>query len=121
MRTRIIGYAVILAVLGILAFTWFSNRDARKALTTQVEQAERTEQATKEIIEDADEKIVIVRETEVVVADAREAYQRGYEDAKRSTPDVADWADQPVPQQLRDLARERRQARERSGGSGLGD
>lgn len=121
MRTRIIGYTVVLIILGVLAYTRFSNRDARKTLTTQVEQAQRTEQATKQIIEDADEQVVIVRETEVVVQDARTAYQRGYEDAKRTTPPVATWADQPVPQRLRDLARERRAARERPDGSGLGD
>lgn len=119
-QVRILLTLGVIILLGVVAMLYLTNRDARRMLTEQVEQAERTDEATTRVIEAKDDAVEVVHKTEVIVTEARDAYQRGYADAIRLQP-VADWADEPVPPRLRDLARERRQARERSGGAGVGD
>ena len=106
---------VVIAAVVIMDF----RRQNAKADRATVEQSTRTDVAAGGIANDAGAVKEVLYKTEVVVRDSRESYMRGYEDA-RSDQVVADWADTPVPQRLRDLARERREERQRPGYPGDG-
>lgn len=116
---RVLIIAILVGlVIAALAILDFRRQNAKTDRAT-VEQGTRTDVAAGGIADDAGAVKEVLYKTEVVVRDSRESYMRGYEDA-RSDQVVADWADAPVPQRLRDLARERREQRERLGYHGDG-
>lgn len=114
----ILSIIVVLVVLGV-AFALYRGHQTIQDLKTDVEQADRTAGATTGIVSDAGAAQEVIHRTEVIVRDTRADYQRSYEDAKRD-PTVAEFAATPIPPRLRELARARREARERSGGDGDG-
>ena len=117
---RVIGYVLLAAIIIGLFFWWMHNRENSVQILASAEQGVRTSQATSGIAQDAGVVQGVIDRGEEATASARNDYQRGYEDAKRNDPTVAPWGAQPVPQRLRDLARERRLARERLGCAGSG-
>ena len=117
---RVLIWALVFGAIVAGVIIWQKSRENDAATERAAEQGVRTDQAASGIAKDAGETAADTARVEVVVRDAREAYQRGYDDAKQNDPVVRDWADQPVPQRLRDLARARRVARERSGCAGDG-
>lgn len=120
---RLILWGLVVGLLIFLGWLWLQSRDERQQTQASAEQGVRTGVAVTGITQDASDAADETQRVEITVTDARSAYQRGYQDAKREDPSIADWAAQPVPQRLRDLARERRLARERLGcsGDGCGD
>lgn len=121
-QVRVAFYALAAGLVLALFFLWLNDRDKKLALRDSAEQGVRTDRAASGIAQDAGVAQSEVSQNEQSANNARSAYYRGYEDAKRNDPDVVPWGSRPVPQRLRDLARERRLARERSGcvGDGCG-
>lgn len=116
-----VAFYVLIAVAVLLGFfLWLNARDNKLATRDSAEQGVRTDRAATGIAQDAGVVQGVIDRGETGVNSARSEYQRGYEDAKRNDPTVAPWGAQPVPQRLRDLARQRRLARERLGCAGDG-
>ena len=111
-----VGAGLLLALLVLGYRSWKTGQDAKDDL----DQAQRTDQAASGIVTDINSGQSDAAKVDITVTDARSEYYRGYQDAKREDPAVADLASTPIPQRLRDLARQRREARERSGRVGPG-
>lgn len=115
---------VIAAVLVIAAW-WFvadylkTKREFKQAQAT-VTQLKAESASALDIAKDAQASVDAITAVEVVVRDARSNYQRGYENAKQTDPGTADFARTAVTDRMRELARARREARERSGCVGTG-
>lgn len=118
-----IAFYVLVAVAVLLAFfLWLKTRDANRDLAANVEQGVRTDQAASGIAQAAGAAVVAQRSREAAMAEARITHQQLYEEVRRNDPSVRAWGDTPIPDRLRQLARERREARERLGcvGDGCG-
>ena len=119
-QVRVAFYVLIGVVVLLGFFLWLKGRDDNRDLKGVAEQSIRTDKAAGAIAKDAGVVQGVIDNDENAAASARNAYQRGYEDAKRNDPVVAPWGAQPIPQRLRDLARQRRLDRERLGCTGDG-
>jgi hypothetical protein len=109
---------IVLAVLLVVATqTVLGWRDAAQAN----EQKEQHMKATSGILDDAAKSQAERTSTEATVTDARVEYDSKREEVYRVEPTARDWASQPVPRGLRDAARARRLARERSASVGADD
>ncbi|HEY4598295.1 hypothetical protein [Corynebacterium sp.] len=110
---------IVLLAVGASVYGVIAYRDSHRDMKGQIEQDSKTQDAADDIKQEADTAQGQVTKAETGVAEVRVIYQKEYEDAKRD-PVVRDWADEPVPQRLRDLARQRREERERLGRPGDG-
>lgn len=118
-----VAFYVLVAVAALLAFfLWLKTRDANRDLAANAEQGVRTDQAASGIAQAAGAAVVAQRSREAAMAEARITHQQLYEEVRRNDPSVRAWGDTPIPDRLRQLARERREARERLGcvGDGCG-
>lgn len=113
---RLLGLVVL--VRGYFLFQ--ASRDDAKKTAATLEQVIRTDKAASDIATESGATKAEVQRVEVVVTQARQTYQQQYQEVKREDPDVAGWAGGAVPDRLRDLARTRREQRERSGCTGDG-
>lgn len=113
--------AIALAVLAVGAAVYgvIQYRDSHRDMKGQIEQDSKTQNAADGMKQDLGTAQAPVKQAETGAAESRVIYIKEYEDAKRD-PVVRDWADEPVPQRLRDLARQRREERERLGRPGDG-
>lgn len=109
---RMAQVAIVIGLVLLLVHGYRSCRSGEEAKSALAD-SQRTDQATSETITDIITGTDEEQEEAEAISDARDEYQRGYEDAKREDKAVADIAHMPIPERLRQLARERREARER--------
>lgn len=121
-QVRIAFYVLVASAALLASFLWLKTRDANRDLAANAAQGVRTDRAASGIARDASEAVIAQRSREAAVAEVRITYQHQYEEVRRNDPSVRAWSDTPVPDRLRQLARERREARERLGcvGDGCG-
>lgn len=113
-----IAVAIVLTILvmwGIGEFNTMRNAAAKSELQdTKAETAQG-------ITQDAGKAQAATGKVEIVVTDARSAYNAAEQEALNNEPDTRDWHSQPTRDSLRNAARKRRLARERSSNSELRD
>lgn len=119
-QVRIGGYILVAVIILLSFFLWLNGRDNKLAMKQSAEQGVRTDKAVTGITQDAGQAQQQIAQDESSTNNARDDYQRGYEDAKRNDPAVAPWGARPIPNRLRELARQRRSLREQSGCAGAG-
>lgn len=111
-----VGIVAIVLATGFFGFKyWLAQHDEAVATAAALEQSKKTGEATTDIAQDAGEGVRDQQHTDHVVTESRVTFHHAYEEAKHNDPSIDNWGDVSVPVQLRDLARERRLARERSG------
>ena len=115
LNTRFVVAAILGVVIVVVFSLWQGNRDKAKATKATADQLLRTDSAATAIGADYDTTYEGIKHTESIVQTARQSYSQGATIAKRKNPAIRDWADQPIPVELRELAAERRRARERLG------
>lgn len=118
MTPRIYASIVTAVILGIGVGVAIDHyRDLRRAAAEgalAIKNAETTQAINKDGIETRKER----QQVEIVVRQARDQYRIDYQQEKDNDPYIADRAERVRPERLRNLARERRLARERSAGDG---
>ena len=112
MLWRMAQVAAVIGLVLLLVLGYRSCRSGEEAKSA-LDSSQRTDQAVSETITDIVAGTDEEQEESEVISEARDEYQRGYKDAKREDKAVADIAHMPIPERLRQLARERREARER--------
>lgn len=119
----LIKVGLVLVLIGALAWAGYKVngwREAAQVNAAGVQQGNATAQATGEI-GDAASRAAGARQTlEIQVTDNRAAAGRAYEELRYANPLVRDLTDQPIPDELRDYARARRESRDRLAGPAAG-
>lgn len=120
LQVKLIAY-VLLAVAAALWFNhWLDKRDEARDTTANLGQAVRTGQAAEAIAGNAataqDEADTLDRQVEAQRVEITHRYER----LKDEDPDVRAAVGTRIPDRMRELARERRLARERLGGAAPG-
>lgn len=114
---------VLCLLLGILLFVgWKCKRDwdeGQEAIGQNSTLVGR-EQATNTVTDSANKQAEEAADQVASILGSRQVSRRAYEQVRQSTPSVDAFVRQPIPQQLRDIAKERRLARERLEGDGAG-
>ena len=105
----------IVLLIGVVIFAFYKSYQSGQEAKKQVVEDHRFDKVTVEVTHGIQAGMADQDRVTGIVDNARDDYQRGYRDAKRQEPAIADWANGRVPDRLRELARERREARERSG------
>lgn len=119
---------LIIAAVLVIAGWWFvsdylnTKREVKNYQAT-ITQLKAESASALDIAQDAAARVDSIGQVEVTVRDARNTYQRGYQDAKKNDPATAAFANSAITPRMRELAKARREARERSGcvGSGCPD
>lgn len=113
--------AALLIIAGYLSYhtvsKWKAGYDANKANTAT---ATAVEKSTSAVVADFTNVTDGSRAREAGVDQARQQYIVLREELHNANPTVASFDDAPVPDELRQLARARREARERLGGHAAG-
>lgn len=115
---------VLLAVIGLLIWAGYTINGWRVAAGVNgasVEQLNRTGEATTNIAKDVSAAVQDNAVKEDAVTTTRIEHVHKYEALKNENKDVRDYVTRPVPEQLRELAKARRESRERLGSSKSGD
>lgn len=115
-----IGAAIIATVVITLLVSYGINEfnDLRRA-AAKSELQDSKAVTTEGILQDAGVAQQETQKVEIRVSDGRSAYHAAEQEAIKNEPDTRNWRDEPTRSSLRNAARERRLARERSSGSQL--
>lgn len=115
-----LGAAVIATVvLTLLVSYGISEFNDMRRAAAKSELQDTKAVTTEGIIADAGKAQQDTVKVEIDVSDARSAYTAAEQEATNNEPDTRDWRAQPTRDSLRDAARARRLARERSSGAEL--
>lgn len=106
----VVGALLIAAALGFRS--WLNDRDTRRDNEITQQANERTEEAAGKIGEAAQGHIDNAGARDAGIAGSQQRFQDEYKKI-RTDPAVRDALDTPVPDSLRQLARQRREERER--------
>lgn len=122
---RVLAALLLLGALLALTYQVYRWRDDAKTGAERIEARDRTSEAASGIAGDLGTTTTDQQRVEVrITADTRQL-AIDLETLRRESPTVDDWLRAPVPDELRQLARARREARERLGagapGSGATD
>lgn len=122
-RLAIYGLLAVVLVLAVLqVLQW---REDAKTGAERIEARDATAGAATGITQDLGDTAAEQQQVEVRIVTDTARMTAQLETIRREKPDVDRWLADPVPVELRELARQRRQARERSGdpaaGSGAAD
>lgn len=120
LEIRAIAYVLLLLVLGIGGW-WVYDRvqDAAEA-ETALSQANATAGATEATTGALSGLQTETQRVEVVVTQTRADTARAIQELSNADPTVADLRARPIDQRMRDIARARREARDRSAGAEAG-
>lgn len=102
---------VVIVIGGQTVLSW---RDRAERGDAVIAEQQRTSEAASAITTAAMQEQQEAAHVEVVVKDARSTYQEEKKELQNAKPEVRDYSNQPVPSELRDLAKKRRLSRERS-------
>ena len=112
---RLAIYALLAVLLVIFVLQVKAWRDDAKANATAIDQRDATATATSDIAADIGTTTTDRQRVEVkITADTRQLVI-DLEKLRRENPDLEHWLSADIPVQLRDLARQRREARDRLG------
>lgn len=114
-NVKIIAALIVALVIGVGVTILGGTVNKWRNGYIQNQERGQTLKTTSGIIGDNDASAKEGATTDSGVAAARDAYERGYEDAQRHNPDIAARDERPIPVELRNLAHQRRIQRERSG------
>jgi hypothetical protein len=111
---ELIVAVVVALVLGVLISLGANHYMTLRSKAAQSELQGDKIEATDGIIKDGEAVDRAQQRVEIAITDGRARYTEGYEREKANDPEFARRASAPVDQRVRDAARERRLARERS-------
>lgn len=108
--TRAIGALVVAAALWV-GGSWVKARwDELEALRDYKTVTEAQARSTNEIAQQVSDALGARTKTETVIYDRRAASEERFEELKNEHPHVRDWADTPIPDELRNDGAQRGRA-----------
>ena len=116
------AFVVLLVLATLLGLGWYyrSAVERAEAAEAALSQANATAGATEATTGALSGAQVETQRVEVVVTQGRAAAARAIQELSDNDPTVADLRARPIDQRLRDIARERREARDRPAGAEAG-
>jgi len=121
MSTVTLPYKIGAAIIATVVITALASygvsevNDLRRA-AAKSELQDSKAVTTEGILQDAEVAQQGTQRVEIRVSDGRSAYHVAEQEAIKNEPDTRNWRDEPTRSSLRNAARERRLARERSSG-----
>lgn len=112
---RLAIYTLLAVLLAVAFFTIKGWRDDAKTRGEAIEKRDATATATTGIAQDLGEATAQSRAVEVHISNDTRALTAALEALRNEKPNVDAWLDAPVPDELRQLAREKRESRDRLG------
>lgn len=110
-----VGAAIVAAILlTVLVMVGIGEFNSMRSAAAKSELQDTKAETTQGILNDASAIQAKTQRVEVVVSNARDSYNRAEQEAIDNEPDTRDWSAQPTRDSLRNAARARRLARERS-------
>ena len=117
MTDKVLGWVLTFLVGGVLVLAAMKLIGDRALDRDRIKQEGRTAQAAGQIGTQVQVKADEVQAAETHVAQTRVEYRERIRYVEAKNPAVRDWRNEPVPNELRQLAAERKAQRERSGTS----
>jgi hypothetical protein len=117
---RLLAAGIALALLIWLGFTVAGWRQDAAEAKAALAQANAQAKATSAIAADAGQAQQERQALDITIHQSRAESERAFEELRRANPSIAAYADEPIPDGLRELARARRESRERSRGAEAG-